>query len=304
MRKGLKRFGALLIAGVLVSAAFAGCGNSGSAASSAAGSSKAAGSSAAGSSAAGSSAAGSAAGKTITVAATPTPHGEILAKAKEILAKDGITLDIKEFTDYVQPNNVVDAGEIDCNYFQHQPYLDDFNEKNKTKLVSIAAIHYEPLGIYAGKTKAIADLKDGATIAVPNDSTNEARALLLLEANGIIKLKDGAGVAATVQDIVENKKNIKVMEFAAEQVSRHIDEVDLVVLNGNYALNAGLNASKDALTIEAADSAAAKTYANVIVVKEGNEKNDAINALVKVLKSDEIKTYIKDSYKGAVVPMD
>ncbi|MBR4808349.1 MAG: MetQ/NlpA family ABC transporter substrate-binding protein [Lachnospiraceae bacterium] len=299
MRKGLKRFGALLIAGVLVSAAFAGCGNSGSAASSAAGSSKAA-----GSSAAGSSAAGSAAGKTITVAATPTPHGEILAKAKEILAKDGITLDIKEFTDYVQPNNVVDAGEIDCNYFQHQPYLDDFNAKNKTKLVSIAAIHYEPLGIYAGKTKAIADLKDGATIAVPNDSTNEARALLLLEANGIIKLKDGAGVAATVQDIVENKKNIKVMEFAAEQVSRHIDEVDLVVLNGNYALNAGLNASKDALTIEAADSAAAKTYANVIVVKEGNEKNDAINALVKVLKSDEIKTYIKDSYKGAVVPMD
>ena len=299
MRKGLKRFGALLIAGVLVSAAFAGCGNSGSSASSAAGSSKAA-----GSSAAGSSAAGSAAGKTITVAATPTPHGEILAKAKEILAKDGITLDIKEFTDYVQPNNVVDAGEIDCNYFQHQPYLDDFNAKNKTKLVSIAAIHYEPLGIYAGKTKAIADLKDGATIAVPNDSTNEARALLLLEANGIIKLKDGAGVSATVQDIVENKKNIKVMEFAAEQVSRHIDEVDLVVLNGNYALNAGLNASKDALTIEAADSAAAKTYANVIVVKEGNEKNDAINALVKVLKSDEIKTYIKDSYKGAVVPMD
>ncbi|MBR4755014.1 MAG: MetQ/NlpA family ABC transporter substrate-binding protein [Lachnospiraceae bacterium] len=298
MRKGLKRFGALLIAGVLVSAAFAGCGNSGSAASSAAGSSKAAGSSAAGSSAA------SATPKTITVAATPTPHGEILAKAKEILAKDGITLDIKEFTDYVQPNNVVDAGEIDCNYFQHQPYLDDFNAKNKTKLVSIAAIHYEPLGIYAGKTKAIADLKDGATIAVPNDSTNEARALLLLEANGIIKLKEGAGVAATVQDIVENKKNIKVMEFAAEQVSRHIDEVDLVVLNGNYALNAGLNASKDALTIEAADSAAAKTYANVIVVKEGNEKNDAINALVKVLKSDEIKTYIKDSYKGAVVPMD
>ena len=300
MRKGLKRFGALLIAGVLVSAAFAGCGNSGSAASSAAGSSKAAGSSAAGSAAAGS----SAAKKTITVAATPTPHGEILAKAKEILAKDGITLDIKEFTDYVQPNNVVDAGEIDCNYFQHQPYLDDFNAKNKTKLVSIAAIHYEPLGIYAGKTKAIDQLKDGATIAVPNDSTNEARALLLLEANGIIKLKDGAGVSATVQDIVENKKNIKVMEFAAEQVSRHIDEVDLVVLNGNYALNAGLNASKDALTIEAADSAAAKTYANVIVVKEGNEKNDAINALVKVLKSDEIKTYIKDSYKGAVVPMD
>ena len=290
----MKKILSLIAASALLISAFAGCGGSTAAGSSAAKSSAAA----------GSSAAGSAAGKTITVAATPTPHGEILAKAKEILAKDGITLDIKEFTDYVQPNNVVDAGEIDCNYFQHQPYLDDFNAKNKTKLVSIAAIHYEPLGIYAGKTKAIADLKDGATIAVPNDSTNEARALLLLEANGIIKLKDGAGVAATVQDIVENKKNIKVMEFAAEQVSRHIDEVDLVVLNGNYALNAGLNASKDALTIEAADSAAAKTYANVIVGKEGNEKNDAINALVKVLKSDEIKTYIKDSYKGAVVPMD
>ncbi|MBR5338163.1 MAG: MetQ/NlpA family ABC transporter substrate-binding protein [Lachnospiraceae bacterium] len=304
MKRLVSKIGTALLAGALLCGAFAGCGGSTGSGSSAAASS-AAGSSAAASSAAASSAAGSgAAGKTITVAATPTPHGEVLAKAKEILAKDGITLDIKEFTDYVQPNNVVDAGEIDCNYFQHKPYLDDFNEKNKTKLVSVAAIHYEPLGIYAGKTKALADLKDGATIAVPNDSTNEARALLLLEANGIIKLKEGAGVSATVQDIAENKKNIKIMEFAAEQVSRHMDEVDLVVLNGNYALNAGLNASKDALVIEAADSEAAKTYANIIVVKEGNEKNEAIQALCKVLKSDEIKKYINDTYKGAVVPMD
>lgn len=301
MKRLVSKIGTALLAGALLCGALAGCGGSTGSGSSAAGSS-AAGSSAAASSAAGSSAA--AGSKTITVAATPTPHGEILAKAKDALAKEGITLDIKEFTDYVQPNNVVDAGEIDCNYFQHKPYLDDFNAKNKTKLVSIAAIHYEPLGIYAGKTKALADLKDGATIAVPNDSTNEARALLLLEANGIIKLKDGAGVSATVQDIAENKKNVKIMEFAAEQVSRHMDEVDLVVLNGNYALNAGLNASKDALVIETADSEAAKTYANIIVVKEGNEKNEAIQALCKVLKSDEIKNYIKDTYKGAVVPMD
>ncbi len=296
MKRIAGKISTALLAGVLLAASFAGCAGSGAAGSSAAGSSAAA------SSAVASSAAG--AQKTVTIAATPTPHAEILAKAKEILAKEGITLDIKEFTDYVQPNNVVDAGEIDCNYFQHQPYLDDFNEKNKTKLKSIAAIHYEPLGIYAGKTKALSDLKDGATIAVPNDSTNEARALLLLEANGIIKLKEGAGVAATVQDIAENTKNVKIMEFAAEQVSRHMDEVDLVVLNGNYALNAGLNASKDALTIEAADSQAAKTYANVIVVKEGNENNEAIQALCKVLKGDEIKKYINDSYKGAVVPMN
>ena len=295
MKRIVKNIGATILAGALLCGALAGCGSSGS------GSSSAAGSSVAGSSAAGSSAA---AGKTITIAATPTPHAEVLAKAKDLMAKEGYNLDIKEFTDYVQPNNVVDSGEIDCNYFQHKPYLDDFNEKNKTKLVSVAAIHYEPLGIYAGKTKALDQLKDGATIAVPNDSTNEARALLLLEANGIIKLKEGAGVAATVQDIAENKKNVKIMEFAAEQVSRHMDEVDLVVLNGNYALNAGLNASKDALTIEAANSEAAKTYANIIVVKEGNEKNEGVQALCKVLKGDEIKNYIKETYKGAVVPMD
>ena len=240
----------------------------------------------------------------LKVGANITPHSEILEVAKPILAKEGITLEIVKLEDSITPNTGVIEGSLDANYFQHVPYLEQFNKENNSTLVSVGAVHYEPFGVYAGKTKDLKALPDNAIVAVPNNVTNEARALLLLEANGIIKLKEGAGVSATVQDIVENKKNIKVMEFAAEQVSRHIDEVDLVVLNGNYALNAGLNASKDALTIEAADSAAAKTYANVIVVKEGNEKNEAINALVKVLKSDEIKNYIKDSYKGAVVPMD
>ncbi|MBE6015792.1 MAG: ABC transporter substrate-binding protein [Lachnospiraceae bacterium] len=281
MKRTIKKIAAVVMAGAFVCGMMTGCGASGSGASSSAASKK-----------------------KITVAATPTPHGEILAKAKEAFEKQGYQLEIKEFTDYVMPNNVVDSGEIDCNFFQHKPYLDDFNAKNKTKLVSIAQIHYEPLGIYAGKSKDLNSIPNGATIAVPNDSTNEARALLLLEAKGIIKLKAGVGVAATVQDIAENPKNVKIQEFAAEQVSRHKDEVDFVVLNGNYALNAGLNASKDALAIETADSEAAKTYANIIVVKEGNENNEAVQALIKVLKSDEIKKFINENYKGAVVPMD
>lgn len=279
--KKFKKIGALAIATALLCGAFAGCGNNQAASSSAAKTDS----------------------KKITVAATPTPHAEILTEAKKILEKDGITLEIKEFTDYVQPNKIVDGGEMDANFFQHKPYLDDFNAENKTKLVSIAAIHYEPLGIYGGKTKALDQIKDGATIAVPNDTTNEARALLLLEAQGLIKLKEGVGIKATKQDIVENKKNIKIEEFEAAQVSRHLDEVDFVVLNGNYALNAGLNVSKDALAKEAADSEAAKTYANIIVVKEGNENNEAIKKLCQVLQSDEIKKFINDKYNGAVVPM-
>lgn len=280
--KKFKKIGALAIATALLCGAFAGCGNN---------------------QAASSSSAAKTDSKKITVAATPTPHAEILTEAKKILEKDGITLEIKEFTDYVQPNKIVDGGEMDANFFQHKPYLDDFNAENKTKLVSIAAIHYEPLGIYGGKTKALDQIKDGATIAVPNDTTNEARALLLLEAQGLIKLKEGVGIKATKQDIVENKKNIKIEEFEAAQVSRHLDEVDFVVLNGNYALNAGLNVSKDALAKEAADSEAAKTYANIIVVKEGNENNEAIKKLCQVLQSDEIKKFINDKYNGAVVPM-
>lgn len=279
--KSIKKIGALVLAAAICCGAIAGCGGNAKTESSAAKKET----------------------KTIKIAATPTPHGEILAEAKKILEKDGITLEIKEFTDYVQPNMVVDGGEMDANFFQHKPYLDDFNAENKTKLVSIAAIHYEPLGLYGGKIKSLDALKDGATIAVPNDTTNEARALLLLEAQGIIKLKEGVGVKATKQDIVENKKNVKIEEFEAAQVSRHLDEVDFAVLNGNYALNAGLNVQKDALAKETADSEAAKTYANIIVVKEGNENNEAIKKLCEVLQSEEIKKFINEKYAGAVVPM-
>lgn len=239
----------------------------------------------------------------ITVAASPTPHAEILAQVKDALAEKGYELEVVEFTDYVQPNLVVDAGDIDVNFFQHQPYLDNFNEENGTKLVSIASIHYEPLAVYAGKSSDFANIPDGASIAVPNDTTNEARALLLLETNGLIKIKEGAGLAATKNDIVENPHNIEIIELKAAQVSRVIDEVDFVVLNGNYALDAGLNVA-DAVAKEEQESEAAKVYANIIVVKEGNEKREDIQALVEALKSDAVKQYINDTYKGAVVAID
>ena len=241
---------------------------------------------------------------TITVAASPTPHAEILAEAAKLLAKEGWTLEVTEFEDYVQPNLVVDSGEIDANYFQHTPYLDDFNEKKGTDLVAVAAIHYEPFGIYPGTKTALSDLADGDVIAVPNDTTNEARALLLLQDNGVIKLADGAGLAATVKDIVENPHNVKIQELEAAQVSRVKDEVAFVVLNGNYALQAGFSVAHDAVAYETSASAAAKTYANVLVVKAGNENNEGVQALVKVLKSDEIKKFINDTYDGAVIPFE
>lgn len=240
----------------------------------------------------------------ITVAASPTPHAEILEKAAEILAAEGWTLEVTEFEDYVQPNLVVDSGEIDANYFQHIPYLDDFNEENGTSLVSVAGIHYEPFGIYPGTKASLDDVEDGDTIAVPNDTTNEARALLLLQDNGLITLKSGAGLKATVLDIESNPLNLKIQELEAAQVSRVKDEVALVVLNGNYALEAGFSVGKDAIAYETSDSEAAKTYVNVIAVKEGNENNEGIQALVKVLKSDEIKNYINDTYDGAVIPFE
>ncbi|MBR6094591.1 MAG: MetQ/NlpA family ABC transporter substrate-binding protein [Lachnospiraceae bacterium] len=239
---------------------------------------------------------------TITVAASPTPHAEILAKAAEILAKDGWKLEVTEFEDYVQPNLVVDSGEIDANYFQHVPYLDNFNEEKGTKLVSIAGIHYEPFGIYPGTKASLKDIAKGDTIAVPNDTTNEARALLLLQDNGIIKLKEGAGLTATVLDIVENPYDVKIQELEAAQVSRVKDEVAFVVLNGNYALEAGFSVGKDSIAYEKSDSEAAKTYVNVLVVKEGNENNEGLKALAEVLKSDEIKEFIEKTYDGAVVP--
>lgn len=243
-------------------------------------------------------------GTKLTIAATPTPHAEILNAAKELMAEKGIDLEIVEFTDYVQPNKVVDAGDIDANYFQHMPYLENFNEEQGTKLVSAGAIHYEPLGIYPGKSSDLANIPEGAEIAVPNDATNEARALLLLEANGIITLKEGAGLNATANDIAENPYNVNIVELAAEQVSRAAEDADFLVLNGNYALQANFSVEKDALAKEESDSEAAQTYANIIAVREGDEERPEIKTLVEVLKSDEIKSFIETTYEGAVLPID
>ena len=239
---------------------------------------------------------------TISVAASPTPHALILAEAAKILAEQGWELNVIEFEDYVQPNLVVESGEIDANYFQHIPYLNSFNEEQGTHLVNAGGIHYEPFGIYPGTKASLSDLAEGDTIAVPNDTTNEARALLLLQDNGIIKLADGAGLTATVREIVDNPLNIKIQELEAAQVPRVKSEVALVVLNGNYALEAGFSVAHDSVAYEASDSEAAKTYVNVIAVKEGNENNEGIQALVAALTSDTIRDYINSTYDGAVVP--
>lgn len=240
----------------------------------------------------------------IKVAASPTPHAEILAKAKDILAEQGYDLQVTEFEDYVQPNEVVESGEFDANYFQHIPYLDSYNEEKGTHIVNAGGIHYEPFGIYPGTKKSLDEIADGDTIAVPNDTTNEARALLLLQDNGIITLKEGAGLEATVNDIAENPHNIEIVELEAAQVARVVGENAFVVLNGNYALEAGFSVAQDALAYEKSDSQAAKTYVNIIGVKEGNENSEGIKALVQVLKSDEIKTYINETYDGAVIPFE
>ena len=243
------------------------------------------------------------AGTTIKVAASPTPHAEILGVAKDLLAEQGITLDIIEFSDYVQPNMVTESGEVDANYFQHQPYLDSFNEENGTHLVSVGDIHYEPLGIYPGKSKSLDEIADGAVIAVPNDTTNEARALQLLAAQGIISIREDAGLTATVNDITENPHNVQVEELEAAQLPRTLADVDYAVMNGNYALEAGFSVSKDALATEDANSEAAQTYANVLVVKEGNENNPGVQALLKALNSQEVKDFINETYDGAVVAL-
>lgn len=242
--------------------------------------------------------------KKITVAASATPHAEILEEAKTLLKDKGYELEVKVFDDYVQPNNVVESGEFDANYFQHVPYLEQFNEEKGTHLVVAGKIHYEPFGIYSGTKKDLKDIAKGDKIAVPNDTTNEARALLLLQDNGIIKLKDGAGIKATVNDIEENPNNIEIVELEAAQVPRVVNEVAYVVLNGNYALEANYTVKKDALAYEKSDSEAAKTYVNVIAVKEGNENSEKIKALVDVLKSDSIKKFIDEKYDGAVIVYD
>ena len=241
--------------------------------------------------------------KTITIAASPTPHAEILKVAAEVLAKDGWTLEIKEYTDYVQPNNVVEDGEIDANYFQHVPYLDTFNADNGTHIVSVAMVHYEPFGIYAGTKSAIADLAEGDKIAIPNDGSNRARALLLLEAEGVITLKEGVGMDATDLDIVGNPLNLEIVQMEAAQIANVRDSVALAVINGNYALQAGLNAGTDALAVEDAESISATTYANILAVKEGNENSEKIQALIKAVLSQEVKDYINNTYSGAVVPI-
>ena len=242
--------------------------------------------------------------KTITVAASATPHAEILEQAAPLLEEEGWKLDVTVFEDYVQPNLVVDSGDFDANYFQHIPYLDDFNEEHGTSLVNAGGIHYEPFGIYPGTKEDLSELEEGDVIAVPNDTTNEARALLLLQDNGVIKLKDGVGLEATARDIEENPNNVEIQELEAAQVSRVAEEGAFVVLNGNYALQAGYSVSKDAVAYEKSDSEAAQTYVNVIAVQEGNEDSDKIKALVDVLKSDEIKDFITENYDGAVIPFE
>lgn len=238
----------------------------------------------------------------ISVGASPAPHAEILQVAAEVLAEQDIELEIVEFNDYVIPNTSVESGSIDANYFQHVLYLNDFNEQKGTHLVIVDKIHYEPFGIYAGKTASLADLADGAAIAVPNDATNEARALLLLEQEGLITLADGVGLSATKESIVDNPHNFDIKELNAELLTTTLQDVDVAVINGNYAIDAGLKVA-DALAIEASDGAAADAYMNVLTVKEGNEDNEAVKALIEVLESDTIKAFIEETYEGAVVPL-
>lgn len=240
-------------------------------------------------------------GETITVAASATPHAEILEAAKPILEENGYDLQVTVFDDYVQPNLVVESGEFDANYFQHVPYLDSFNEEQGTHLVDAGDIHYEPFGIYPGTKSSLDEIAEGDSIALPNDTTNEARALLLLQDNGLLTLKEGTGLTATVNDIVENPYQLNFVELEAAQVARVVDEVAFVVLNGNYALEAGYSVAKDSIAFESSDSVAAKTYVNIVAVKEGNENEQKIQALVAVLRSEAIQQFIADTYDGAVI---
>lgn len=238
---------------------------------------------------------------TLTVGATPNPHAEILAQVKDDLAAEGIDLVVKEYSDYVVPNTAVEEGDLDANYFQHTPYMEKFNEENGTHLVSVGKIHYEPMGIYPGLTKTLEELPDGATIAVPNDATNEARALQLLAAQGLIELKEDAGLNATPNDITSNPKNLQFKELEAAMLPQTASEVDLSVINSNFAMEGGMNPATDSLASEDADSEAAQTFANIVAVKEGHENDPAIQALVKALQSDKVKEYIEKTYSGAVV---
>ncbi len=240
--------------------------------------------------------------KTIVVGASPTPHAEILNAAKDVLAEAGWTLEVVEFTDYVQPNTALVDGDLDANYFQHIPYLNNFNEENNADLVSAIEMHYEPFGIYPGRTATLEELADGATIAVPNDGSNETRALLLLQDAGLITLADGIDPTsdATILDIVENPKNLTIQEIAAEQLPRSLEDVDLAVINGNYALQADLNANEDSLITENPEYA--QVYVNTVACRSGDENSEKIQALADALQSDTVKQFIEHTYKGAVVP--
>lgn len=242
--------------------------------------------------------------KVIRVGASPTPHAEILAVAKDILAEEGYTLEIVEFSDYVLPNDNLESGDLDANYFQHEAYLNQFNKEHGTHLVSVADVHYEPFGIYPGKTASLDELPDGATVAVPNDTSNEARALLFLQDLGLIELKEGVGTEATVIDITSNPKNLEIVEMEAAQLTKILPDVDVAVINGNYALQGGLNVVNDAIAIEDKDSDAIRSYyVNVIAVKEGHENDEKIQALTKAITDAKVRDFISETYNDCVIPM-
>ena len=240
--------------------------------------------------------------KTIRIGASPSPHAEILQQVKAEVEAKGYKLEIVEYNDYVIPNTAVQSGELDANFFQHKPYLDNFNKENKTDIVSVANIHFEPLGIYSSKVTSLDDIQAGSKIGVPNDASNEARALLLLEAKGFITLKKGAGINATIQDIETNVLGLEIIEMEAAQLPRALDDLAAAVINGNYAISGGLKVT-DALAVEDSTSVAAETYANIIAVKEGNENSEKIKVLIDALKSEAVKKYIEENYGGAVVPV-
>jgi len=309
-----KQFIAAVIGAALTAGVLAGCGSSTETTASTAASSTAAASEASSETSAAADTSSEAASDTsavaslgtITVAASQTPHSEILAQAKPILAQEGWDLEVTVFEDYVQPNNVVESGDFDANYFQHVNYLNSFNEENGTHLVvaTNGKIHYEPFGIYGGTKKSLDEIADGDAIAIPNDTTNEARALLLLQQEGLITLNDGVGVNATVNDIKDNPYNLEIVEVEAAQVPKQLPSVAFGVINGNYALENGLSVADDALATESADGDAIQQYVNIIAVKDGNQDEDKIKALTDVLHSDAIVKYINDTYQGAVVPYD
>ncbi|MDF2609740.1 MAG: metal transporter substrate-binding protein [Lachnospiraceae bacterium] len=293
------KIGSLLLAAVLAGAVLAGCGTKENQTET----------TAASESTAGETTAGETTAQTelveIVVGATIEPHATILNSdaVKNALAEQGFSIKVVEYTDYILPNVATEDGSLDANFFQHVPYLNDYNEKNGTTLKAVANVHFEPLGIYPGKTATLDALADGAQVAVPNDVTNEARALLLLEKAGLIKLAANAGLETTVKDITENPKNLEIVEMEAAQTAKVLQDVDIAIINGNYALSNGLSASENALLVEDVNSEAANTFANIIVVKEGNEATDKTKALIEAITSEETKAFIEEKWQGAVVPV-